>query len=77
MKQALDEEVRKTQKKGGDNNMEKRVIIMTLEKETKGTYRYKEELSGQPEVIGIQYIRKWAVGTPPPQKIQLTIEEVK
>jgi hypothetical protein len=57
--------------------MEKRVIIMTLEKETKGTYRYKEELSGQPEVIGLQYIRKWAVGTPPPQKIQLTIEEVK
>jgi hypothetical protein len=57
--------------------MEKRVIIMTLEKETKGTYRYKEELSGEPEAIGVQYIRKWAVGTPPPQKIQLTIEEVK
>jgi len=57
--------------------MEKRPIVLTLEKETKGTYRYKEELSGQPEVIGIQYIRKWAVGTPPPQKIQLTIEEVK
>lgn len=39
----------------------------TLERETKNTYRYQEELSGsgKPPIIGTLYVQKWAVGSPP------------
>ncbi len=45
-----------------------------LEKETKGTFRYAEETTGQPPKIGTLYIQKWALPTPPPDKITLTVE---
>ncbi len=45
-----------------------------LEKETKGTFRYAEETTGQPPKIGTLYIQKWALPTPPPDKITLTLE---
>lgn len=33
-----------------------------LEKETKGTFRFKEQPeSGQPPVVGTLYVQKWAV----------------
>jgi hypothetical protein len=37
----------------------------TLERETKNTYRYQEELSGsgKPPVIGTLYIQKWAASS--------------
>jgi hypothetical protein len=39
----------------------------TLERETKNTYRYQEELSGsgKPPVIGTLYIQKWALDSHP------------
>ena len=37
-----------------------------LEKETKGTFRYAEETTGQPPKIGTLYVQKWAIPTPPP-----------
>ncbi len=45
-----------------------------LEKETKGTFRYAEETTGQPPKIGTLYIQTWALPTPPPDKITLTVE---
>lgn len=50
--------------------------MLTLERETKNTYRYQEELSesGKPPIIGTLYIQKWALGSPPPQRIRITVE---
>jgi len=46
-----------------------------MEKETKGTYRYQEETeNGQPPKIGTLYIRKWALGSPIPQNLTVTVE---
>ena len=45
-----------------------------LEKETKGTFRYAEETTGQPPKIGTLYIQKWALSNPPPDKITLILE---
>lgn len=47
---------------------------LTLEKETKNTYRYQEEQTGKPPILGYLYLKKQAVGSPPPQKIHATIE---
>lgn len=49
-------------------------ITFTLEKETKNTYRYQEELSGEPPAIGTLYVQKWVLGQPAPQRIRLTLE---
>jgi hypothetical protein len=48
----------------------------TLERETKNTYRYQEELSGSGKlpVIGTLYIQKWAVGSPPPRRLRIIVE---
>jgi hypothetical protein len=46
----------------------------TLERETKNTYRYQEEPSGKPPVIGTLYIQKWAVGSPPPRRLRIIVE---
>ncbi len=54
--------------------MEKRELTFTLERETKNTIRYQEETSGQPPAIGTLYIQKWAVGTPVPQTLTVTVE---
>ena len=37
-----------------------------LEKETKGTFRYAEETTGQPPKIGTLYVQKWALPRLPP-----------
>lgn len=55
--------------------MDKIEIIMTLAKETKGTYVYEEAIvAGKPPVLKTQYIQKWVVGAEPPKKIKVTIE---
>ncbi len=54
--------------------MEKRVLTFTLERETKNTIRYQEQTSGQAPAIGTLYIQKWAVGTPAPQTLTVTVE---
>ncbi len=57
--------------------MEKIEIIMVKAKETKGTYVYEEPLdeTAKPPVLKTQYIQKWALGSDPPEKIKVTIEE--
>jgi len=55
--------------------MEKTEVIMTLAKETKGTYVYEETLdAGKPPVLRTQYVQKWVLGAEPPKKIKVTIE---
>ncbi|MFQ5793640.1 MAG: hypothetical protein ACE5JP_01145 [Candidatus Bipolaricaulia bacterium] len=59
--------------------MEKIEAILSFERETKNTIRYHEEPTeaGRPPVIGTLYLQKWALGTTPPQKIHVTMEEVE
>ena len=45
-----------------------------LETETKGTFRYAEETTGQPPKIGTLYVQKWAIPTPPSNRITITLE---
>ena len=47
---------------------------LKLERETKNTYRYQEELKGKPPIIGTLYLQKWALGSPPPQRIRVIVE---
>ena len=55
--------------------MEKTEIIMTMAKETKGTFVYEEKLeAGRPPVLKTQYVQKWVLGPEPPEKIKVTIE---
>ena len=55
--------------------MEKTEVVMTLAKETKGTYVYEETLeAGKPPVLRTQYVQKWVLGPEPPKKIKVSIE---
>ena len=55
--------------------MEKTEVIMTMAKETKGTYVYEEKLdASRPTVLRTQYVQKWVLGPEPPKKIKVTIE---
>ena len=57
--------------------MEKIEVILVKAKETKGTYVYEEPLgeSGKPPILKTQYIQKWVLGSNPPDKIKVTIEQ--
>ena len=59
--------------------MDKLTVHLTKERETKGTWRFKEDedKGGMPPVIGTLYIQKWAVANPVPERIKVLIEEVK
>ncbi len=49
-------------------------IKFEIEKETKGTYRFKEVTeAGKPPAVGTLYIQKWALPSPVPQKITVTV----
>ncbi len=55
--------------------MERIEIVMTLAKETKGTYVYEETVeAGKPPVLKTQYVQKWVFGAEPPERIKVTIE---
>lgn len=60
--------------------MDKLELIFTYEKPTKNTVRYREELgaeaySDKDYAIGVIYIQKQALGTPPPRRLKAIIEE--
>lgn len=55
--------------------MEHREVVLTREKETKGTWRYAEQINGV-EVFKYLYIQKGALGNPAPQTIRVTVEPV-
>lgn len=47
-----------------------------LEKVTKNTCRYQEELSEEHSpVIQTLYVQKWFLGDPPPEEIRVKIEK--
>jgi len=56
--------------------MTKKEVMLVLEKETKNTWRYREETEpGQPEILRNIYLPKWLVGKKnPPKKVKVTIE---
>ncbi len=45
----------------------------TLEKETKNTYRFQEDESSGPSIVGTIYVQKWSFDTPP-RRIKVSIE---
>lgn len=48
---------------------------LTLEKETKGTFRYSEdEGEGLISIVRTLYIQKEAIPGPPPEHIKITIQ---
>lgn len=51
------------------------VMSFELEKETPGTYRYKEMEGepGVPPVLATIYVKKWALGSPAPEKLTVTL----
>lgn len=50
-------------------------ITMSLKKETKGTFVYEQDADeqGQPPRISSLYVAKWALGSKPPEKIEITL----
>jgi len=60
--------------------MEKLKLAFVYERPTKNTIRYKEELGEEAHsswdiAVGTIYIRKEALGDPPPQRLRIVIEE--
>ena len=60
-------------------DMEKLVLTFKMEKETKNTIRYQEEVgkvgySDKDIAIGTLYIQKQALGETPPKQITVTVE---
>ena len=54
--------------------MKTTVATFELEKETKNTVRFQEQVAdGQQAVIGPLYIQKHALGSEPPKTVTLTI----
>ena len=55
--------------------METQTVNFTIEKKTKNTIRYSEQANGKPPAIGSLYVQKWLLGTNPPERLAITIEE--
>ncbi len=52
-------------------------VIFTIEKKTKNTIRYSEQANGKPPAIGSLYVQQWLLGTNPPERLAITIEETQ
>ena len=55
--------------------VEAQTLTFTLEKETKNTIRYQEDVNGKPPAIGTIYVQKWLMGEAPPRNLTVTITE--
>ena len=53
--------------------MEPQEITFKLERETKNTIRYAEDVNGKPPAIGTLYVQKWLLGNEPPMNLMVTI----
>jgi len=49
-------------------------LVFVLERETKNTMRYQEESEGKPPVVGTLYVQRWALGSPVPARLEVTIK---
>ena len=54
--------------------MERQTLVFVMERETKNTVRFQEEVDGKPSVVGTLYVQRWALGQPVPQRLTVTIE---
>lgn len=52
-------------------------VVLELEKTTKNTYRYAEQTDSTLPVIGTLYVQQWALGEEPPERIEVSISEVR
>lgn len=60
--------------KGNQDEKDTRILVLNLEKETKGTFRYEEETEDKsPPVIGSLYLKKWFTGKNPPRQYTVSI----
>jgi len=57
--------------------MNRRTLTFAMERETKNTVRYQEQIGGEPPVVGTLYVQSWALGSPTPQRLTVTIEAAK
>ena len=55
--------------------MEKLELIFRREKETKNTWRYREDESEFEASVGTIYVQKEALGEPVPQRVKVIIAE--
>ena len=55
--------------------MEKLELIFSREKETKNTWRYREDESEFEASVGTIYVQKEALGEPVPQRVKVIIAE--
>ena len=55
--------------------MKRLELKFSREKETKNTWRYKEDESEFEASVGVLYVQKGALGEPVPQRLRVTIEE--
>ena len=55
--------------------MEKLELRFTCERETKNTWRYREDESEFEASVGTLYVRKRALGQPPPRRLRIVIQE--
>jgi hypothetical protein len=54
--------------------MESKTLTFEMEKETKNTVRFQEQVSdGEQAVIGPLYIQKHALGSEPPKTVTVTV----
>lgn len=55
--------------------MEKNIITLHIDKTTKNTVRYEQEVGeGEKEIIPTVYVKNTTFKGTPPQRIQITIE---
>ncbi len=54
--------------------MERQTLVFVMERETKNTVRFQEEVNGKPSAVGTLYVQRWALGQPVPQRLTVTIE---
>ena len=57
--------------------MKKTILTFVHEKDTKGTYRYSEEVVDDNPVVGTLYIKKKAAGDEAPASLKVTIEPIE
>ena len=57
--------------------MNSRTLTFAMERETKNTVRYQEQTGGEPPMVGTLYVQRWALGSPIPTKLTVTIEAAK
>lgn len=55
--------------------MDKIELRFSREKETRNTWRYKEDESELEASVGSLYVRKECLGEPAPHRLKVTIEE--